>query len=714
MVDTGQAAIDNATPRPVVSNPHFSDEWLAQQEAAYQQQQAASARQGLTPDGYPLDETPNADRTSAFEAGVLGFADALTFGFGDEIDAGLGAFIPGDGRKTVWDGNGFSAAYDANVRYNRDLLAAAQDEHPWAYGAGAVGGSLVPITGAAGGAAKAAGALGKLKSAAKTGAVYGAAYGAGSDEGNPLERLDGAAYGAATGAVGGVALHGAAKAGNAALSPVARKLLPKLADAQFAREQAANPHVLTDAQVADDLDRIVQTMMVDGAKRKLSKGQHSTLLNRVSDLEASYLPADEISTLDLPPSLKASLKSAMARRHLLSDAEVQSLRDGTPAGEAVADGIEKARRLRAYVSETSGSSNGVTKALAEALGSTAGWKAGGPLGGAIGGRLGRAAVSRSEGRAAQDAIDLAANAKRFAQLPDVATAMEAKGPTDTGGLSRAMAEALDAPYLAKAKADRLEAEGRKVAIRNARDNVTPSGGWRGLIYERTGLRPAEQDAGALAALKDGAISPAQFEAYLSDPSKLTAGNAGNALIDRLGSYAESGRFPRDPKWKPRPLLPREAELLKELDTVDPERMTLSDGVPIRDSEIPEGYVGEWITPANRKRSEEIRAELERLRSPSSQVRNPLAYTATANANQQRVTDALSAVRSREGLADTDRETIATALAAIGNTSSREEAQAIATDALDRLGPEQRDYARSLLSPLVAQIRHQRPLRPIRR
>lgn len=685
------------------AHDRFNDTWAAEQEAAYQ----ASLKDqpnGPTPPKAPTSPAP--ERTSRLGAFGLGALDGLTFGLDDEIGGSLAAVIPGIGKSSVWDGKGLSEAANENIDAYRDVKKAAEDEHFGYYVGGGLAGGLLPVSGGLGGL-KAASSLGKLGRSAATGAAYGAAYGFGSDEGSITDRLDGTAGGAALGAIGGAALHGAAKAGEAAVSPLARRLLPKLADAQFVKEQAGNPHALTDAKVANDLDKIVRTLTVDGAKRKLSQSQQSTLLSRVNDLEASYLPVAEIKALDIPPSAKARLQTAMAKRHLLSDNEVQSIRDGTATGDAVAEAIEKSRRLRAYVPEgrAGGSGSRIAASLGDAIGSTAGWKVGGPIGGAVGGSIGRAAMSRLDARAAKDALALADKAPRFAKLPEVIAANDAGNDS----LSRLSADALDASYNAEKamqrETERLTTEGRKVAIANARDNVKPSGGWRGTIYERTGLLPAEQDAAALKALRDGAISQDQFEAYLDDPAKLMQGNAGNALIDRFASMADNGVLKRDPKWSSSPVSPRigreaaqaafdEADALwRQAHDAD---AALFEQTGLDRTQRPTAPA---VAEAFAKREQAQRSLQE-----ATTVRNPSAYAATAKANQQRVTDTLSAVREDLSLPNDARETIATAITAIGNTSSREKAQAIATDALDRLGAEHRDFGRSLLSPLVEQVK----------
>jgi hypothetical protein len=175
-----------------------------------------------------------------------------------------------------------------------------------------------------------------------------------------------------------------------------------------------------------------------------------------------------------------------------------------------------------------------------------------------------------------------------------------------------------------------------------------------------------------------------------------AGNAGNNLIDRLAAMADDGKLTRDAKWTPpaasRSIVPvSRSGSWADLGDVPQE---------VQDDALQEFFNrNPGATASTTVRNGELIVSAD-----PEHVRNPLAYQATANANQQRVTDALSAVRADGSLADTDRETIAGAITAIGNTSSKVDAQAIATDALDRMGSDKRDYARSLLSPLIQQIK----------
>jgi hypothetical protein len=699
-------------PSPSSAPRRATDFDFGKMEAEYQAQQRSQGR--------TYANAPAAEKTTALGAAGLGAIDGLSFGFDDEVGSGLASIIPGIGKRSIWDGSSLSDAFDANVDAYRKTKDAAWNEHPAAYIGGGVASALVPF-GAAGklvaggrGIVKAVQGLeeasqlatkAKLLKAAIEGAKAGAVYGAGSDTGNPLDRLDGAALGAIGGAVGGAGLQALGTGAAKAVNPVLEKLSPKLADARFASSQAGNPHVVTDAAVSADLDKLVRTMTAAPAKAKLnSKAQRRILLDRVSELERSYLPVEEINALDVPPSVKTRLTAAMAKRHLLSDAEVSAIADGTPAGDAVAEGIAKVRRLRAYVADVNGEGgSGAGKVLAEAVGSAAGWKLGGPIGGAAGSVLGRLAAPSGAKDAAKAATDLAAKARAFSKLPEVLAAKEA-GNAGGDGLSRLAAEALDARYLAKQsarlEAERLAAEGHKVGIANARDNVKPSGGWRGLVYERTGLLPADQDAGALAALNDGAISPEQFDAFLNAPDKLMAGNSGNALTDRLAHMADNGRLKRDPKWQPQATA-TVAPVVREgnwssimdvpQDVQDEALQAFLSANPGATAAMSTDDAGRLVVSVDPEASQ-------------AAIRNPIAYRATADANQRRVSDTLAAVHGNGDLGDGDREILASTVAELGSTSSKAKAQALASDAIDRLPETHRPYARSILLPLVSQVK----------
>ena len=171
----------------------------------------------------------------AIGAGQLGIQQGLTFGFGDEIMAGMmtpveaikGAITGEDDGKALLDRVG--DAYERNLTRERGKIAAAREEHPIATGVGEAAGGLVT------GGNLSKGGVTLLNTAKPTatnmiargageGAAYGAAYGLGEGEGLD-DRLNkaasGARIGAATGGIlGGVAARGARKAAEAAVPDV--------------------------------------------------------------------------------------------------------------------------------------------------------------------------------------------------------------------------------------------------------------------------------------------------------------------------------------------------------------------------------------------------------------------------------------------------------------------------------------------------------------
>jgi hypothetical protein len=162
--------------------------------------------------------------------------------------------------------------------------------------------------------------------------------------------------------------------------------------------------------------------------------------------------------------------------------------------------------------------------------------------------------------------------------------------------------------------------------------------------------PQEQDAAALSLMNDGIISPDQFKLFLADPGKLMNGKAGLAITDRLKALAVAGKFPRDPSWSP---------------PAPPSAAVEAGGVTIR---------------------------------------NPLAYRATAEGNQERVSNAIASVRDRGDLDAGVRETLATALSKLGSVSDRLIAERIVRGAVEKVPEALRAEARSILNPIAGQVK----------
>lgn len=136
---------------------------------------------------------------SATEALVRGGLQGATLGFGDEIQAGLKA---GEQKLFGDDGGGgqsFESLYNQDVGQERAENAAAQQAHPYLYGAGNFTGALG--LGAVTGGLGAETAVGRIGAASAMGALSGVGYGNDDSLNNgAAEALKGALVG---GAVGG-------------------------------------------------------------------------------------------------------------------------------------------------------------------------------------------------------------------------------------------------------------------------------------------------------------------------------------------------------------------------------------------------------------------------------------------------------------------------------------------------------------------------------
>lgn len=149
---------------------------------------------------------PGSDRAQAAaeprmgkgEAWLHGANQGLTFGFGDEMAAGLMSLAPGQ-------------SYDAALAQNRGSLEKAREDQPRAALASEVIGGIASPVGMIGTGAKGATLAKKVGSGALQGAGMGALYGFGAGEGGATERGKDAGFGALTGGIigGGIPVLGA-------------------------------------------------------------------------------------------------------------------------------------------------------------------------------------------------------------------------------------------------------------------------------------------------------------------------------------------------------------------------------------------------------------------------------------------------------------------------------------------------------------------------
>lgn len=230
----------------------------------------------------------------AGEAFVRGAGDGASFGFQDEILAGLDAAIqplipiPENGSTAeTW-----RQRYDENVASQRELLKAGSDQHPVASIAGGLVGGIGPalVTGGVTAAPTLAANIGR---GAAAGAAYGGLYGAGSAEGDLVERLPETAAGAALGAAVGGALPaligGAGKVVRGSADETQARLTAQQAEIQAARDAQSSANAAGGtADVVSDRAAAVQSVADAAMAPKSSQA------SAVSDLAQEVAPNQQI------------------------------------------------------------------------------------------------------------------------------------------------------------------------------------------------------------------------------------------------------------------------------------------------------------------------------------------------------------------------------------------------------------------------------------
>jgi hypothetical protein len=258
----------------------------------------------------------------AVDDAVRGAADTLTFGFADEISAGLNTpLIYGYKKLTGQDAN-LGQIYDEQVNAQRERDA----EGGAARTVGQVAGALVParrIAGMAEGALKLAKvAPTATKTAAATGAIQGGLYGVGAADGDATDRAIGGVLGATTGGVlGGV---------GGKVFDKATDMVPSLR----ADKLAQKPYAQIDAELTRDLAAIRNNATSGG----------DLIVKQRNALGNSYIDSVKADLKQAGIKLTPELNNAIKQRTIITQEGLDALR-GTPGGDAVADTITKYQRL---------------------------------------------------------------------------------------------------------------------------------------------------------------------------------------------------------------------------------------------------------------------------------------------------------------------------------------------------------------------------------
>ena len=170
---------------------------LAARVEAAKLAQGANA-QGEQPGGVSTNSEAISDFKRKMGAGIAGAVNGATFGLADEatgLIGGVGSMLSGDG---------FSSGYTSERDAVRAEHAKRQQADPMEYGAGQIGGAVVPAIATAPLATGATG-LGTVGRGIALGGAEGALHGFGNGEGMD-GRIDGAKWGAVSGAAFGGAV----------------------------------------------------------------------------------------------------------------------------------------------------------------------------------------------------------------------------------------------------------------------------------------------------------------------------------------------------------------------------------------------------------------------------------------------------------------------------------------------------------------------------
>lgn len=210
-----------------------------------------------------------------------------TFGFGDEINAGVGAF---GSQVRNWLGGGgqdFGQAFGtySELEQARRDLGREQMGEPMALGAEVLGGASIfaPAQGVAAalsGTAVAPSRLASVGSGAATGGLMGAAYGYGSTDGDVGDRTIGALVGGGTGATVGAAAPFIADAGSAIYNSLVNRAAQRTAAAQMGVSPEA-------AQIARQITGFDQSLSPQGAANMGAAGQEAMLLDAGPNAQAA-------------------------------------------------------------------------------------------------------------------------------------------------------------------------------------------------------------------------------------------------------------------------------------------------------------------------------------------------------------------------------------------------------------------------------------------
>lgn len=177
---------DSANVFVTIENPEMRDHWRSEVKKPRGGESEADRAVRL---GGSLTENivPESGRV---EAGLRSSLQGMTFGYGDELTAGLHSLFP-------------NVTYDDALSFQRNKLEKDAEKYPWMTTGAEVGGALAPAVLSAP-FAVGKGLLGTIARGTGIGAVEGAIYGSGKGEGAGDRAKKAGQYGVLGGVLGGV------------------------------------------------------------------------------------------------------------------------------------------------------------------------------------------------------------------------------------------------------------------------------------------------------------------------------------------------------------------------------------------------------------------------------------------------------------------------------------------------------------------------------
>lgn len=274
----------------------------------------------------------------ATDDAVRGLADTITFGYADELaakaDSALGLNTADPNKPLVSEK---PQTYEGALAAQR----ARDAEGGIPRMIGQVGGALLPTVGTVR-AIDSLGRGGRALAGAATGAIQGGLYGTGSADGDWADRVKEGGKGALIGGVAGGVLGG---------------LLPATVaqnGSQFIKKSGSDRNAQMDAEIVQDLINISSS---EANRGKPLQAIHANALEQkyVGDVQREIKALGKDGLKQLGTSAD-ELNAAIQNRRILTGEELDALRS-SPAGEALANAIEKAQRTRSMTAPDPASGN---------------------------------------------------------------------------------------------------------------------------------------------------------------------------------------------------------------------------------------------------------------------------------------------------------------------------------------------------------------------